>query len=340
MRLFKGCDPIVGSLKNRKPFMTSLSFNSAAQLEALSKIEGKPKARVIDTAIQEMFDHRKEEESMELKHAGTVITISTNKGGAGKTTSAAAIADVLSRRGNEVLVIDADPQGNLSKRFGYVPLPNQFKENYLGALIRDRIGADQNHNELGYYINECAGYPRIKIIVSDLRLDGDYSVMNAQQVSGTLIFRNIIHEIRELDRFDYIVIDTRPSLANEIGAIFIGSDYIIIPVEPTEDAIFGADATIKFAGTCRAMNPNLKVLGIFMTKCYDRNRSFREAIPVVRGSWQKGVFDTLIPRSQDADNAGNDGQPVTSKFSNKKLAKKYEQLVEEMMVRMKEMSES
>ena len=107
----------------------------------------------------------------------------------------------------------------------------------------------------------------------------------------------------------------------------------MIPVEPTEDAIFGADATIKFMATCRRMNPALKLLGIFMTKVYNRTKSFQEAAPVIRDSWESSVFKTIIPRSQDVDNAGNEGKPVTTMFPNKKITKKYEQLVEEAVNR-------
>lgn len=318
-------------LRYRKQITTAISEDSSEKLDALSEKAGKPKGRVLDDAIKHLYNSEEDKKNME--HKCRVITIATNKGGAGKTTSAAAIADILSRRGNIVLLIDGDPQGNLSKRFGYMPSAVDLRENYLGELIRDRMGKTPSHREISYYINKCSGYPCIDIIISDLRLDGDYSIMNAENIKGTVVFRNIIREIREMDAYDYVIVDTRPSLANEVGAIFVASDYVMIPVEPTEDAILGADATIQFAGTCRDMNPDLQVLGIFMTKCYDRNRSFREAAPVIRESWEDDVFKTLIPRSQDADNAGNEGKPVTSMFSNKKLAKKYEQLVDEAVER-------
>ena len=317
--------------RNRKVFTTTLSTDNAAKLDKLSLKTGKPKTHVLDEAVDTLY--RKEEEHMERKHDCIVITVATNKGGAGKTTSAAAIADILSRRGNRVLLVDGDPQGNLSKRFGYMPAVAELRENYLGELIRDRMGKAGAHKEIGYYINRCNEYSRIDIIISDLRLDGDYSIMNAENIKGTVVFRNFINEIREMDVYDYVIVDTRPSLANEVGAIFVASDYILIPVEPTEDAILGADATIQFTSSCRMMNPNLQVLGLFMTKVYDRNKSFREAAPVIRDSWEDDVFQTLIPRSQDADNAGNGGKPVTSMFANKKLAKKYEQLVDEIIVR-------
>ena len=81
--------------------------------------------RVLDEAVETLYK-KKEGEDMR-QHQGTVITIATNKGGAGKTTSTAAIADILARREHRVLLIDADPQGNLSKRFGFAP--NAFAEN-------------------------------------------------------------------------------------------------------------------------------------------------------------------------------------------------------------------
>ena len=317
------------AVRKRTALFTTLSKDSAEQLDTLASKTGKPKTRVLDEALDTLYK-QKEDEDMK-QHRGTVITIATNKGGAGKTTSTAAIADVLARDGNRILLIDADPQGNLSKRFGFAP--NAFPENYLGELIQDRMDHREAHRDIAYYINKSSEYPRIDIIVSNLRLDGDYSAMNAENIKGTTVFRTIIEDVRKLDVYDYILVDTRPSLNNEVGAVLVASDYVMIPVEPTEDAIFGADATIKFMATCRRMNPDLKLLGLFMTKVYDRNKSFREAAPVIRESWADSVFKTLIPRSQDADNAGNEGKPVTTMFANKKLAKKYEQLVDEAVKR-------
>ena len=317
------------AVRKRTTLFTTLSKDSAEQLDTLASRTGKPKTRVLDEAVETLYK-KKEGEDMR-QHQGTVITIATNKGGAGKTTSTAAIADILARREHRVLLIDADPQGNLSKRFGFAP--NAFAENYLGELIQDRMDHREAHRDIAYYINKSSEHPRIDIIVSNLRLDGDYSVMNAENIKGTTVFRTIIEDVRKLDAYDYILVDTRPSLNNEVGAVLVASDYVLIPVEPTEDAIFGADGTGKFMATCRRMNPDGKLLGLFMTKVYDRNKSFREAAPVIRESWADSVFKTLIPRSQDADNAGNEGKPVTTMFANKKLAKKYEQLVDEAVKR-------
>lgn len=327
---------IVLPVTNRKVITITLSLNNESKLNALSAKKGVPKARILDEAVDTLY--REEEVRMGNEPTPSrkcpVITIATNKGGCGKTTSAAAIADVLAKRGNQVLVIDADPQGNLSKRFGYIPTGTS--PNYIGKLLLDRMDLLENneHHEIGYYINDCDSFPRIKIITSDLRLDKVYAILNAQLVASTGVFRKFIKEIKALNQFDYIIIDTRPSLNNEVGSVMVATDYVMIPVEPTEDAILGADATITFMASIRSMNDSLKVLGIFMTKVYNRNKSYHEAAPLVKESWKDYVFKTEIPRSQDADNAGNEGKPVTTdKFANKKLAKRYEQLVEEAVNR-------
>lgn len=318
---------------NRKHLHMTLSFDSAAKLNTLAGKAGKPKARVLDAAVDALY--QKEEETMD--HKGTVITIATNKGGAGKTTSTAAIADVLSKRGNRVLVIDTDPQGNLSLCFGFDPL--NLSHNYIGLLILDRMGMVKNekgdiiHKDIHEYINHAEGYPRIDVMTADLRLDGDFAFMNADNIKGTAIFRVIIQELKRLNTYDYILVDTRPSLNNEVAAIFLASDYILIPVVPAKASLYGANATIQFLASCRTANPSLKLLGVFLTQIVGRTKSFQAVAPLVKGSWEDQVFKTDIPRAQDAINAENESRPVTTLFANTKLAKKYEQLVEEMVER-------
>ena len=109
----------MADLINRKVINTTLSKDNAEKLRTLSKRKGIPQTRVLDRAVDTLY--QKEEASMEgaAKHKGIAICIANNKGGVGKTTSTAAFADLLSKRGKHVLVIDADPQGNLSGRFGY-----------------------------------------------------------------------------------------------------------------------------------------------------------------------------------------------------------------------------
>lgn len=323
------------AIVNRKRQNLSLSLTSSAKLDTLAARLGKPKARIFDKAVDILYE--REEQNMEQTHHLVTLACATNKGGAGKTTTSAAFADILAKRGSRVLVIDTDPQGNLSSRFGYDP--TNLYEDYLGKLLRDRLdiiieNGVPVHQPIERFIHESKGYPRVDIIFSDIRLDNDYKILSGSTNGmGAFVFKTIVEEIRKLDRYDYVVFDTRPSLNNEVGSVFIATDYVIIPVPLAKDAVYGADATMRFIIGCKAANERLHLLGIFLTKVSQRTKTAHEVAPFVKQNWAKYLFKTEIPRSQDAVNAENKSEPVTSVFANKKLAKRYELLVDEALER-------
>lgn len=318
-------------LTYRKPINTTLSTDNAAKLKEMAKISGQPQTRVLDQAVDELY--QKELKTMEdtPKHKAITISIANNKGGVGKTTTTAAFADLLSKRGKKVLLIDADPQGNLSGRFGYDT--DEQLPNYLGALIEDRRAKGNEHKSLEEYIQHSGEYPRIDIIVSDLRLDEVYTSLNGNNLASTAIFSIIVEEARAMDKYDFILIDARPALNNEISSAFVGSNYVVIPIEAAGDSIIGANAMVGFMAQARAFNPKLELLGVFFNKVVDRTKSFHELEPMVKGGWGDKLFDTKIPRIQDVVNAENAGAPVTAKYPNCKASKAYSKLLDEVVSR-------
>ena len=260
---------------------------------------------------------------------GTVICFANNKGGVGKTTSCASLGYLLTRKGHSVLFIDSDPQGNLSSRFGF----DNRQGNTLGSLIKNRRNEEGKNQPLDDYIYQCEGFPEISIIISDLRLDAEYVSLSADNINSTTIFRDIVNEIRGLDRFDYILIDTRPALANEVASAFIAADHILIPIEAGQDSIVGANNMVAFAAKCRKLNPGLNVLGVFFNRISNRTKAFQEMLPMVKGNWESILFETVIPQNQDAVNAENFAMPLPHKFPNSKAAKAYKQLLDEVVSR-------
>lgn len=314
----------------RKAIGATLSEDNVKKLEELSEKKGIPKTRVLDTAVDNLY----KQEGNTAKHKGIVITVANHKGGCGKTTSTAAFAHLLSKMGYHILLIDADPQGNLSGRFGYdyVSSPQNLREDYFGSLIKDRLSGEA-HKEFTAYIEHPQEYPSIDIIYSDLRLDDVYAEMNAKGASGYTVVRKIIQEAKSRDIYDFILIDSRPAINMEVSTIFLATDYVIIPVEPAFDSILGANSMVRFVGKNRELNPKLSIIGVFMTKVRGRTIAFENMSDMVQGGWDQKFFKNTIPFNQDVINAENDGGPVTKLKPSCKASKAYEKLIREVVER-------
>lgn len=256
-----------------------------------------------------------------------IITIASDKGGVGKTASTAALGHLLAEKGYSVLLIDSDPQGNLSSKFGYTP--QERYDNYIGNLITEYINNSKQH-PISYYINKTDD---VDIIISDQRLDATYGVLSNTPVLNTLIFKNIIQDILAYKQYDFILFDTRPALRSEVGAALAASDWVLIPVLAANDAISGANDILEFSANIRQLNPKLKTLGVFFNRIQTRTKAFKEANEFLRGEWENYVLDTWIPQSQDVVNAENNDSPVTKAYPHSKASKAFISLMEEVLAR-------
>ena len=307
-----------------------LSLGNAANLDEMSRKTGKSTTQIINEVIHRQY--AKEARTMDLPHHGTVITFATIKGGTAKTTSVTAFADVLARQGKHILVIDAVPRGRLAILLGLTS-EGSYK-NTLKDLINDRLTANSEHLDIRTFLHPATQTSsRIDIIPSDSRLNDAFTRINETVFARAALFRNIIEEIRALDKYDYIIFDTSSELHREVAPVLIATDHVIIPIEPSVDAISGAKMTMKFMEKFLPLNANLQLLGIFMTKTNKRYKSFRQTFPQSQKTFDKHMFHTLLPIRQDAVNAANRHVPVTKKCSRNKLSQKYEELVAEAISR-------
>lgn len=281
-----------------------------------------------------------------------VIVVCNNKGGVGKSTCTAAIADVLSRVMNfSTLTIDADPQGNISGRFGFRPetisVDNSFDTYLLNEL---NVVLDPHKNKsipIKYFFNDCKLYSKtdkeqvyknLKIICSASALERviAFYLANPQESDG--ILRDMIHEIKELKLFDFVLIDTQPNLSFFLKQIMMASDYVLVPVEPSEDAFSGAKAIGHVFNTVAKKKRAFKVddtidfLGVFFNKWRSgtlASKKFEEDLSNIWGS--NPIFETKIPMNQDALNASNMFAPVTSAKPKSPAAKALNKLTSEVV---------
>ena len=178
------------------------------------------------------------------------ISVVLQKGGVGKSTTSQALASTLGFKHKKVLLIDLDPQTNITYSSG-VDNPKR--------TITDVLGEDCKADEA---VIECKYY--------DL-LAADSYLTNVEMTEGIepTLLKNAIEPIK--GNYDFIIIDTPPALGNLSFNSLVASDYVVIPTEPRPFALQGLGALYNTIESVRnSQNPTLKVLGILLIKYNNR----------------------------------------------------------------------
>ena len=254
-----------------------------------------------------------------------VIAIANQKGGVGKTAVSSNLSVGLAMNGKKVMVIDADPQGNLTSSLG---IDNADElENTLASFIEREITERQielseyiMHNEEGVDIMPC-----------NIKLAGmDYMIMNA--LSREYLLDAFVSNIR--DKYDYILIDCSPSLNLVTINVLTASDSVIIPVEASYLSMTGLQQLLASIGsTKRKLNRKLEVEGIVINKVNTRTNHEKNIIGKLREAYgsQIKIFDVMIPESVRAKECTAFGVSIYKYDGKGKVAKSFEELTREVM---------
>lgn len=193
-----------------------------------------------------------------------IISIAIQKGGCAKTTTTLNLGSCLAQKGKKVLLIDLDPQGNLSYGCGIedaqYTMAEVFEEEY-GKPTADKKGIRE---AIVHEPENC----NFDIATANILLAGaDHKYIDAVG-KGAKILKSALEPVR--DEYDYILIDCPPSLGILTVNAFIASDFIIIPMEPSYFALQGLSQLSETIEEIQGINEKLKVLGILQTKYMKR----------------------------------------------------------------------
>ncbi|RJR33960.1 MAG: ParA family protein [Desulfobacteraceae bacterium] len=192
-----------------------------------------------------------------------IITIGNLKGGVGKTTTTVNLADGLGRNGNRVLVIDADPQGNCSSI-----LLTDIHEREERSLVR-ALEAPAGEGNLTSMICRSSN-DRVDLVPNNFEcILWERHVVNTSD--ATFGFHRLLKNDRDLEKYDYILIDTPPNIGAMLTNALIISDYSIVPVPvPDQFALDSLAIFLRVMQNTRNQNQRLRLLGILLTKHDDR----------------------------------------------------------------------
>ena len=247
------------------------------------------------------------------------------KGGTGKTTTTVSLGIGLARQGKKVLLVDADPQGDMSKCLG-IANPQALTHTIataMNGMIAERPidpATVIRHNSEGVdFIPANADLAATEITLVSL-MDREY------------VLAEFLKTVK--DQYQHILIDCRPSLGLIVINALTAADSVIIPVQAHTLAADDMDGLFKTVGRIKQRpNPYLKIEGIVMTMVDGRTNLARQTIREVRHRYGRvvHVFATEIPYAVRAAEVPGKGLSIYQYDPNGKVTRAYEQLTREVL---------
>ena len=247
------------------------------------------------------------------------------KGGVGKTTTAVNLATGLAQMGHRILLIDSDAQGNATTGFGIEKASiNATLFEVYSELVNN---PDNNDAIFSAIIKGEKGMP--DVVPATLDLAGAEAVL-LNAVGKELILRDALEKVKE--QYDWIIIDSPPSLGLITINILAASDELIVPMQAEFYALEGLSHLIKTVDIVRRrINPSLRIGKVVLTMFDPRNRLSKQVAEEVERHFPGRVAKNAIPRNVRLGEAPGFGEPALTLFPDSKGAAAYRQLVDEVI---------
>jgi len=252
--------------------------------------------------------------------AATIIAVTNQKGGVGKTTSAVNVAYYLAKSGKRVLLVDLDPQGNATSGLGVdkTVLETTMSEVLLQTATLEQAIVKTEHKNL-WLAPTTSHLANVEVEIAGM----EHKFTRLKTALSSVV-----------DDYDIILIDSPPSLSLLTVNGLIAARYVLLPVQAEFYALEGLGQLLETMKLVRkGMNPSLELLGVLPTMMDTRTTLSNQVHDEIKKHFADKVFETTIPRNIRLAEAPSHGVPVGAYDRWSKGARAYKAVAKEVAAR-------
>ena len=228
---------------------------------------------------------------------GKIIIVANQKGGVGKTTTVVNVSTYIASEGHKTLVVDLDSQGNSCSG----------------------LGIDKDDSKEGLY-EALLGFKDVKDLITSTMIENLYIIPSNIHLSGAQVelvdmekreyrLKKVVEKIKE--DYEYIFIDSPPSLGLLTVNGLVAADSVIIPIQCEYYALEGLSQLLKTINIVKhRLNPKLRIEGVLLTMYDTRTNLSKQVVEEVIAYFKQKVYKTIIPRNVKLAEAPSYGKPI------------------------------